>query len=78
MFSILAGIMILILYVSEQVYIFSLEKKVIELKKESQECMTQITNLKLKTVELRKGSRIKKYAHDFGLIMPEGAPEKLF
>ncbi len=77
--SIIIGVMVLILYVSEQVYIFSLEKKVNELRKEQIAFRTRLTKLKIEAVSLRKGSRIKNIAYEsLGLNFPEGAPERLF
>lgn len=73
------GTILLSLFLTEQVYIISLEKKVIEIKKHKDKLSSEITNLKIETANLRKGSRIKTIAVDnLGLIMPEGAPEKLF
>ncbi len=71
--------LILILYVSDQVYIISLEKNVHELRSERLELEKHVTDLRIEAARLRKGSRIKKIAHEYlGMSMPEGAPEKLF
>ena len=70
---------ILSLYVSEQVYIFALEKKVYELQKQYAELTSEMNNLKIKAAELRSGMRIKQIAReDLGMNMPEGAPVRLF
>ena len=69
----------MILYVSEHVYIISLEARVNELRNERAELIAHLTNLKVEFAGLRKGSRIKKIAHEcLGMSLPEGAPEKLF
>ena len=77
--SIITFIFILILYVSEQVYIVSLEKKVSDLRQKNIWLKSTITNLQIKTADLHKGSRIKKIAFkNLGMTMPEGAPARLF
>jgi cell division protein FtsL len=76
---IFVGTILLSLFLTERVYIISLEKKVIDIKKQREKISSEITNLKIDAADLRKGSRIKTIAVDsLGLIMPEGAPEKLF
>ena len=77
--AIFFGTLILILYVGKQVYIISLEKRVHELINEKSELDDHLKNLKIEFAGLRKGSRIKKIAHEcLGMSLPEGAPEKLF
>ena len=69
----------MIFYVSEQVYIISLEARVHELRNERAKLIVHLTNLKVEFARLRKGSRIKKIAHEcLGMSLPVGAPEKLF
>ncbi len=77
--AILLGTLILILYVSKQGYIISLESRVNGLIIERSELDAHLRNLKVEFALLRKGSRIKKIAHQYlGLSLPEGAPERLF
>ena len=77
--AIFLGTLILILYVSEQVYIISLETRVHELRNERSGLDANMRNLKIEFASLRKGSRIKKIAYEcLGMSLPEGAPEKLF
>ncbi len=71
--------LILILYTSGQVYIDTLEKSVIEIRKEHASLSTQIDNLTIEVASLRKGSRIIKFAQEYlDMTIPEGAPKKLF
>lgn len=77
--AILLGTVILILYVSEEVYIISLEKRVNDLREQHEALEPLLDNLRIEAASLRTGSRIKRIAHDsLGMRMPEGAPEKLF
>ena len=71
--------MIMILYVSEQVYIFALGKNIIDIQNRNLTLNEEIKDLKIKVAELRSGTRIRRLAHDnLGMKMPEGAPERLF
>ncbi len=71
--------LILILYTSGQVYIVTLEKNIIESRKEHAILKTQIDNLTIEVASLRKGSRIIKFAQVYlDMNVPEGAPKKLF
>ena len=71
--------LILILYTSGQVYIVTIEKNIIEIRKEHTSLKTQIDNLKIEDASLRKGSRIIKFAQEYlDMNVPEGAPKKLF
>ena len=77
--AIIAGTLMLILYVSGQGYIISLEKKVYEIKKQRLELDTHIDNLRVEDAELSKGERIRKIAQDcLGMNVPEEVPKKLF
>ena len=68
-----------VLFVSEDVYILSTGKEIQKIKKERAELENENVSLKLKVAELRKGSRIKQIACDnLGMVMPVGAPRKLF
>ena len=77
--SIIACTIILILYVSGQVYIFTLERKVNEIRNRTSDLNTEINYLKIEDATLRKGSRIIKIAQEcLGMRMHEGVPKKLF
>jgi len=77
--SIIACTMILILYVSEQVYIFTLERKVNEIRNCISDLNTETNYLKIEVAELRKGSRVIKIAQEcLSMSIPEGVPKKLF
>ena len=77
--SIIACTMILILYVSEQVYIFALERKVNEIRSNISNLNTEIDYLRIEVTALRKGSRIINIAQEcLGMSMPEGVPKRLF
>jgi cell division protein FtsL len=77
--SIIACTIILILYVSEQVYIFTLERKVNSIRNDVSELNTEISYLRIEVAELRKGSRIITIAQEcLRMSMPEGVPKKLF
>ena len=77
--SVLLITLLLSLYITECVYIISLEKKMIETRREKDKLVSENTNLKIQAAVLRKGGRIKTIASEnLGLIIPEGAPEKLF
>lgn len=79
LFSIIICTLILILYVTEHVYIFTLEKKIHEIRNQHSDLNVQINNLKIEAAVLNKGRRITKIAQEYlGMRMPEGAPEKLF
>ncbi|MFA6470660.1 MAG: cell division protein FtsL [Candidatus Latescibacterota bacterium] len=68
-----------VFFISEDVYILSLGKEIQKTKKERELLEIENVSLKLKAAELRKGSRIKTIAHDnLGMVMPVGAPRKLF
>ncbi len=76
---ILAGTAALILYISEQVYIFSLETTVFELRSMRVECQEEVDRLRIKAANLSTGSRIKMIASNhLGMKFPEGAPGRLF
>ena len=78
-FLILICTLILILYVSGQVYIISLEKNVHELRNERLALESHVKDLRIEAAGLRKGSRIIKIAYEcLGMSIHEGAPEKLF
>ena len=78
-FLILVATLLAVLYVSEDVYMLSLGKEIQKIKKDRAALEIENISLKLKVAELRKGSRIKKIAHDnLGMYMPVGAPRKLF
>ncbi|MCE5250752.1 hypothetical protein LLG96_11090 [bacterium] len=69
----------LLFYLSANLVILTLEKKVWEVRKKNEEVALEISHLEFDVAGLKKGSRIKKIAHEqLGLEMPEGAPEKLF
>ena len=71
--------LILISYVSEQVYIIILQDKIVSIKNQKAQLDAEITNLKLDVVKLSQVGRIKKIAVDnLGMMVPEGAPVKLF
>ena len=66
-------------YLSAHVFILSLEESIRELQRQQAEITIDTTNLEIEIAELKKGSRIKKIAREqLGLLMPVGAPEKLF
>ena len=70
---------LLLIYVTEQLSIITLEKKVLELRKDRVQLETQLTSLGIEAAQLRRGVRIKMIAQDrLGMTVPEGAPEKLF
>jgi len=69
----------LLFYLSAHVVILSLEEKVRTVQKKQSEVTGEITTLEIEIAGLKKGSRIKKIAHEcLGLEMPVGAPAKLF
>ena len=77
--AIITVTLILILYMSGQVYIVTLEKNIIEIRKEHAILKTQIDNLTIEVASLLKGSRIIKFAQEYlDMTVPEGAPKKLF
>ena len=76
---VLIATVLAVLFVSEDVYMLSLGKEIQKIKKEREMLEIENVSLKLKAAELRKGSRIKTIAHDdLGMVMPVGAPRKLF
>ena len=76
---VLIATILAVLFVSEDVYMLSLGKEIQKIKKEREMLEIENVSLKLKAAELRKGSRIKTIAHDnLGMVMPVGAPRKLF
>lgn len=71
--------LILISYVSEQVYIIILQDKIVSVKTQKAQLDAEITNLELGVVKLSQVGRIKKIAvENLGMTVPEGAPVKLF
>lgn len=76
---VLIATILAVLFVSEDVYMLSLGKEIQKIKKEREMLEIENVSLKMKAAELRKGSRIKTIAHDdLGMVMPVGAPRKLF
>lgn len=76
---ILAGTAALILYISEQVYIYSLETTVFELRSERVQCQEEVDRLRIEAAALSTGARIQKIAmKHLGMKLPEGAPDRLF
>ena len=76
---ILAGTAALILYISEQVYILSLETKVYELRQQRVHCQGEVDRLRIEAAALSTGTRIKKIAsRNLGMKLPDGAPDRLF
>jgi cell division protein FtsL len=76
---VLVATILAIFFVSEDVYILSLGKEIQRKKKECELLEIENVSLKLKAAELRKGIRIKTIARDnLGMVMPVGAPRKLF
>jgi cell division protein FtsL len=71
--------LMLIVFVSGQVYIISLEQNIISISDEIAEINNEIDHLRIETAELSKGSRIKTIAHvNLNMKMPEGTPQRLF
>jgi len=70
---------ILVLKVGAQTYILSLGGEIQQVRKEKQDIGEEIKDLERQVAELNKGSRIKMIAQDrLGMIIPVGAPRKLF
>jgi len=77
--SVVVFIIILILYVSQQMYIVSLEKGVNILRQRKNDLAAEVTVLEVRAADLHKGNRIQKIASEcLGMSLPVGAPEKLF
>ncbi len=71
--------MMLIVYVSGQVYIISLERSITEISAEVEDVNDDIAHLRIEEAELKKGSRIKTFAFvNLNMKMPEGTPQRLF
>jgi len=74
-----AGTVLLLVYVTEQLCIITLEKNVLELRKNRVQLETRLTSLGIEAAQLRRGGRIKMIAQErLGMTVPVGAPEKLF
>jgi len=77
--SVFGGTVFLVLFVSAQSFVFSLESEIRELRNRQRDIQVVIATLEEDVARLRKGSRIKQIAQDqLKLKMPEGVPEKLF
>ena len=77
--SILCLILCLLFYLGIQMSILSLEDQVLRIRNQREMLEMEVKNLEVRAADLRKGSRIKKIAHErLGMEIPEGAPEKLF
>ena len=71
--------MMLIVYVSGQMYIISLERNITDISAEVEKVNDDIAHLRIEKAELRKGSRIKTFAFmNLKMKMPEGTPQRLF
>ena len=69
----------LIFYLSAHVFILSLKGSVIASRNERIKVENEIKDIAIEVTGLKMSSRIIKIAsEDLGLIMPVGAPEKLF
>jgi cell division protein FtsL len=70
---------LLVLRVGAQTCILSLGREINEIDAERQGIETESKSLEFQIAELRKGSRIIMIARDhLGMVMPQGAPQKLF
>lgn len=70
---------LLVLHVAAQMYILSLGKEIRSIRAERAGIDAETVNLELMAADLRTGSRIKMIARDnLGMIVPDGAPQKLF
>lgn len=70
---------LLVLRVGAQTWILSLGREIRDIRKERTSIEAEIAGLELKVADLRTGSRIKMIARDhLGMIVPVGAPQKLF
>ncbi|MFC1528458.1 cell division protein FtsL [Candidatus Latescibacterota bacterium] len=77
--STLIVVLCLLFYVGLQMYILSLEKHVLDIKRERSVLEKEVKKYEIEKAELRRGSRIKKIATEqLGLVMPEGAPRTLY
>ncbi|MFC1541368.1 hypothetical protein ACFL50_02825 [Candidatus Latescibacterota bacterium] len=77
--SIVICTLILSLYVSEQVFIISLERSITKINSDISEINNDIDLLSIEVADLRKGSRIKTIAFmNFKMKMPERTPQRLF
>ncbi|MHB9027975.1 MAG: hypothetical protein ACYC9O_04355 [Candidatus Latescibacterota bacterium] len=70
---------LLVLRVGAQTCILSLGREINEIIEERRGIETESKSLEFQIAELRKGSRIIMIARDrLGMVMPQGAPRKLF
>lgn len=70
---------LLVLRVGAQMSILSLGRDIQTIRAERAEIEAEAASLELEAADLRMGSRIKMVAHDcLGMIVPDGAPQKLF
>ena len=77
--SIVVCTFILILYVSAQVYIISLERSINKISSDISVISNEIDHLRNEVAELSKGSRIKSIAYvNLKMKMPVGTPQRLF
>ena len=65
--------------ISTPVYVMNTEIAVHEIQLERERIELETTGVELEVAALRKSGRIQRIAHDeLGMIVPDGAPEKLF
>ena len=72
-------IFVLLFHVGVEVLILSYESRIREIKYEQAKVDVEIKSFEMEITTLCMGSRIKKIASEsLGMVIPEGAPEKLF
>ncbi|MFC1512242.1 hypothetical protein ACFL5H_03500 [Candidatus Latescibacterota bacterium] len=77
--AIIIGTLLMLLFVSEQVCIVSLEQHIFDLTREIDAIESEADHLGIEVSNLRRVSRIQHIATEYlGLQMPEGVPETLF
>ena len=70
---------LLVLHVGARTLILSLGTDIQKIRKNSMNVQTEISGLEMQVADLSRGSRIKQIAlEQLGMILPVGAPEKLF
>jgi cell division protein FtsL len=70
---------LMLLYISEQVAIVSLERDIFDTVTAAEDAARDVERLRIEASNLKKSSRIKRIAmEDLGMRVPEGLPEILF
>jgi cell division protein FtsL len=70
---------LLVLHVGARMYILSMGTDIQKIRKDNLHVQAEISGLELQMADLSRGARIKQIASEqLGMIMPVGAPKKLF